>query len=198
MRHLDTNDLITYAEQRASSEFKQAIEEHVGICRRCAGEAARWIELLELLKTPDLKSAPKAAVQNCIAMYGIPQRANFFRQVFAKLMFDSAAEPELVGIRGTAESQHVLLQTDEVEVYLRISGTPRNILGQLLRSNGDFVNGARLELIRFTEPIDVTVSDTLGEFRFNTVPDGDLRLQAQIASDYQLIADFAIGGQGKN
>jgi hypothetical protein len=124
----------------------------------------------------------------------MPQHVGILQEIFARLVFDSAAQPEMVGIRGVADSQHILLQTDEVEVYLRISCAPRTILGQLVRSDGDFVIGARMELMHAGECVDVTMTDTLGEFRLNTVPEGDLRLRADIPSEYRLVADFALKG----
>jgi hypothetical protein len=192
MRHLSTNDLISYAERRISLESKQEIEDHIKTCLRCAVEADRWIELIGLLAAKDLTSAPRAAIRQCVAIYQMPERSSLLKEILARLVFDSAGEPALVGVRGPGDSQHVLLQSDDVEIYLRISCAPRNILGQLLRTDGEFVTGARMELFHCGEPIDMTVTDRLGEFRFNTVPEGDLRLQADVASDYRLIADFAI------
>ena len=198
MRHLSTNDIINYAEGRTSFQSNPSIDEHIRICRRCAGEAKGWIELLGSLTASDLTSAPKSAVRNCIAIYQIPQRSSILREVFARLVFDSVAQPEMAGIRGPGDIQHILLQTEDIEIYLRVSRTPRSILGQLMRCDGDFVPGARMELIRDGQRIDMTVTDTLGEFRFNTVPEGDLRLQADIAADDRLIADFAICERGHN
>jgi hypothetical protein len=192
MRHLSTNDLISYAERRTSLESQHEIEDHIRICLRCAVEADRWIELIGLLAAKDLASAPKAAIRKCVAIYQMPERSSFLKEIVALLVFDSMAEPAMVGVRGAGDSQHVLLQSDDVEIYLRISSAPRNILGQLLRTDGEFVTGARMELIHCGEAIDMTVTDRLGEFRFNTVPEGELRLQADVASEYRLIADFAI------
>ena len=198
MRHLSTNDIINYAEGRTSFQSNPLIDEHIRICRRCSSEAHGWSELIRLLTSPDLISAPKSAVRNCIAIYQIPQPVSFLREVFARLVFDSSAQPALAGIRGAGDSQQILLQTGDVEVYLRVSAAPRTILGQLLRCDGDFVTGARMQLMHSGEPVDMTVTDTLGEFQFNTVPDGELRLQADIALEYRLIADFAIREQGNN
>jgi hypothetical protein len=194
MRHLTTTDLIAYAEAIGTKQKDKWIEDHIQTCRRCASEAEGWGDLIQLLQSKDLVSAPQSAVRNCIAIYRMPQRAGILQEIFARLVFDSAAQPEMVGIRGVADSQHILLQTDEVEVYLRISCAPRTILGQLVRSDGDFVIGARMELIHGGAPVDVTMTDTLGEFRLNTVPEGDLRLQAEIPSECRLIADFAVKG----
>src|SRR5262249_54492844 len=97
------------------------------------------------------------------------------------------------GIRGESDSQHIVMETDDVEVYLRIASGSRTILGQLLRTNGDFLAGARTELLGNGQLVDMTVTDSLGEFRFKTAPEGDLRLQAEISSDCRLIAalDFS-------
>ena len=197
MVHLTITDFIDHAEERQSpneeSISKATIEQHIRNCGRCAIESSSWTNILKLMKSSFLTSAPRSAVLQCIALYEPPKPAGIFQEIFARLVFDSASRPALVGVRGVAEPRQILLQADEMEVHLRISPRPRNILGQLIkRPEGDFIAGARMGLLQSGERVDVTLTDTLGEFCFNTVPDGQLRLQVDVASGHRMIADFAI------
>src|SRR5262245_25332412 len=98
MRHLSTTDLIAYAEV-AGLKQQGWIEDHIQTCRRCASELEGWTDLLELLQAKGLVSAPRYAVRNCVALYQAPQRSGILQEIFARLVFDSTAQPEMVGIR---------------------------------------------------------------------------------------------------
>ena len=94
---------------------------------------------------------------------------------------------------GAKHSQQILLRAHGVDVHLRVSPHSRHITGQLMRRpDGDFISGARVELLRSGQPVDSTRTDALGNFQFKQVPEGPLRLFADIPSDRPLIADFSV------
>src|SRR5262249_24474515 len=94
---------------------------------------------------------------------------------------------------GAKHSQQVLLRAHGVAVHLRISPHPLLISGQLMRRpDGDSISGARVELVHSGQPVGSTLTDALGNFQFKRVPEGRLRLFADIPSEDQLIADFLV------
>ena len=54
-------------------------------------------------------------------------------------------------------------------------------MGQILsRSREDFANIAQFYLLRNGERLQAAAADTLGEFHFTDVPEGNLRLQVEL------------------
>ena len=145
------------------------------------------------MKASHLQSAPAQSIRNCLAIYQIPKPISKLREVLAMVVFDSAINSAIAGVRGAHHSQQLLLPSETVDVHLRVGGTPRMILGQILeRPHGDFVVGARVALIQMGEQLEVTITDGLGEFRLARAPAGHLRFQAELGTTHCLIGEFTI------
>ena len=193
MRHPNTDSLIGYAEGWLNPIGRQSIEQHLAYCPLCASEASVWVSLLNDLKRSCLQSAPIHSIRACEAIFQITKPVSKFRQILAAVVFDSTLVPATAGVRGTSTSQQILLRSDEFDVHLRVGGTPRVILGQILHRNaGDFVSGARVGILRNNNRIALTVTDAVGEFRIASAPGGTLRFQAEIPTDQTILADFTI------
>jgi hypothetical protein len=193
MSHVSTEDLVAYVENRLAGSALQAAMSHLEGCMPCKKELRSWTDLFETLNGSQLQDAPAYAVRNCMAIYQIRKPVSAFRQVLANLVFDSFREPLLAGVRGPADAQQLLLQGEGVDLHLRVSHTPPAIVGQLLqRSATPFVSGARLSIIKQGIPVETTVSDALGEFRFREVPQGAIRVEAELPSNVKLIGEFTV------
>jgi hypothetical protein len=191
MRHLTIDSLIEFAEGQLSPQTKEYVQRHIASCAVCFAEASEWRFLLDSMKESGLESAPEYAVRNCLAIYGISKPLLKIVQ-FARVLFDSTLAPAVAGVRGAGDCQQLLFRAPDVDVHLRISGKPRVILGQLLeRKAGRFLFGVPVGLLLADQPIEATITDTLGEFRFGNVPSGSLQLYADLSS-YRLISDFTI------
>ena len=119
------------------------------------------------------------------------------RTLIAEIVFNSLTHASLTGLRGSAESQQVILRAEDLSIHLRISKPDRErvILGQLLQgSPGKFVQGAQMNLISGSENIGSTATNVVGEFRFGKAPAGAVTLQAEIPAGPLLIARFKITG----
>jgi hypothetical protein len=192
MRHLTSETLIGFAEERLTPEDKLTAEEHISSCALCFAEASEWFLLLDLMKVSTLESAPDHAIRNCFAIYNIPKPVSKLRQLCAAVVFNSADVAAVAGVRGVTDCQQILFRTGDVDVDLRIGGKPRVILGQILqRKAGHFLAGVPITLRHEDAQIESTISDRLGEFRFGIAPAGKLRLHADLPA-YRLIGDFTI------
>jgi len=78
----------------------------------------------------------------------------------------------------------MVLQAEDFDIHVQIRGErePRQILGQILsRSREDFAIIARFHLLRNGERLQASAAtDTLGEFHFTDVPEGELSLQVDL------------------
>jgi len=119
------------------------------------------------------------------------------RTLIADIVFNSLTHASITGLRGSVESQHVILQAEDLSVHLRVSKPDREriILGQLFQgSPGRFIPGARVSLIFGSEKVGSTATNAVGEFRFGGVPTGAVMLQAEIPAGPLLIAKFKVTG----
>ena len=192
MQHLSTEELIGFAEGSLPEQQVQFVNKHAHDCKRCDSELREWVSMLALMRGFALKSAPPEALRNCRAIYSIPKPTSKMREILASLVFDSFAQPATAGVRGDADSRQLLLQGDGVDLHVRISQTPNLILGQLLQRSEDtrFVAGARIRILWNGDTVGTTVTDSLGEFRFQELPNGKLQLCADLASQVRLVADL--------
>jgi hypothetical protein len=191
MRHLSTENLIELVEGRTSPQNNSHVE-HLETCGSCAAEAGEWLSLLDLMTVSVLESAPPHALRNCFAIYQVSKPVSRLRQLFATVLFDSTLAPAPVGIRGVSQSQQLVFRAADLDVHVRISGNPRVILGQIMRRQPvDFVVGAPVALSQGDQQIEATITDTLGEFRFEIVPVGKLQVHVQLPS-YCVINDLTI------
>ena len=117
--------------------------------------------------------------------------------LIANVVFNSLTHTSMKGIRGTAESQQVIFEAEDLNLHVRVSKPDREriLLGQLFQGQpGTFVCSAPVSLICGSEKIGSTTTNTLGEFRFSGVPAGAVILQAEIPSGPLLIAKFKVTG----
>ena len=194
MSHLNNENLVAYVEGRLASRELQFAKAHLDTCTDCASELRTWANLFETLHGSQLQDPPADAIRNCGAIYQIPKPASKLRQVIARLVFDSFREPLAVGVRGESAAQQLLIQAEDLDLHLRVSHKPRAIVGQLLqRSDSRFVSGARLSIVKQGVPIETTITDGLGEFRFRQAPDGNMQLNADSPSNVRFVGEFTIG-----
>ena len=194
MAHLSNEDLVAYVEGRLQGQALQTSKAHFEACASCAKELRSWVDVFETLHGSQLQDPPAYAIRNSIAIYQIPKPVSAVRRVLASLVFDSFGQPVTVGVRGPSDAQQLLLQAEGMDLHLRLS--PPVIVGQLLqRTEQRFVSGARLSLIQQGVAVESTITDALGEFRFRQVPAGQVRLEADLPSNVQLVGEFTVPGE---
>jgi len=99
------------------------------------------------------------------------------------------------GMRRADAARQILFRTDELDIDLTIAeGTAigkKTILGQVLpRSSDDFYANARIDLQHESLCLATTAND-LGEFRFDNMPSGEMRLEITFP-DYNVVGYFMV------
>jgi hypothetical protein len=192
MRHLTTEILIQLAEGRLSPESTAYADRHLDTCATCFAEASEWSSVLDSLTLSVLENPPEYATRNCFAMYRIAKPVSSLRELLATLVFDSSLASATVGVRSAVVSRQIIFRANDVDCHLNISGQPRVMLGQMLRrGTGHFLSGVPVHLLQGDRLIEATITDDLGEFRFGTVPSGDLRIHADLQS-HRMVGDFTV------
>jgi len=171
--HLNTEAIIDLLEGR--SETRHAEE-----CVECHQRVEEWKQMHSRLHRTQLTDAPVAVLK---AAYDIQEPRPKIGQMLASMIFDSFTQPAFAGARGAGSSRQMVLRAAEFDVHVRISGKPesRQITGQVLtRSEGGFVETAKVHLLHNGERVQSAVLDPLGEFEFDNMPEGLLSLQIDL------------------
>jgi len=168
--HLNSETIIDLIEGRNESR-------HPDECPECRQRLEEWRQFHSRLQLGYLHDAP-AALLNAAYEVVVPRAK--FREVLASMIFDSFTQPAFAGARGAGTARQLVLRAAEVDVHVRIGGTPesRQITGQILaRGERGFVNTASVHLLQDGTRIRSTTLDPLGEFEFENAPEGLLSLE---------------------
>jgi hypothetical protein len=104
------------------------------------------------------------------------------REIVAAILFDSLTEP-YAGARGATDARQVVMRAEELDIHIKISTNPpqHQIIGQVFaRNQTEFLSSVRLHLLLDGKPFKTTWSDNFGQFQFDDVPQGVLRLQLDL------------------
>lgn len=104
------------------------------------------------------------------------------REVFAAILFDSLTQ-SFADARGATDARQVVMQAEELDIHLKISAnrSQHQIVGQVFaRNETQFLSSVCLHLFLNEQPFKTTWSDNFGQFQFDGVPKGVLRLQLDL------------------
>src|SRR5262249_5242776 len=104
------------------------------------------------------------------------------REIVAEIIFDSLTQP-FAGARGATDPRQVVMRAEEFDIHLKISTNPaqHQIIGQgFARNETQFLSNVRLHLLLNGKPFKTTLSDNFGQFQFDEVPQGVVRLQLDL------------------
>src|ERR1041385_2279981 len=116
------------------------------------------------------------------------------RKVVAAIVFDSLRQP-FTDARGATDGRQVVMRAEELDIHLKISANPsqHQIIGQVFaRDETRFLSKVRLELLLSGKPFQTTWSDNFGQFQFDEVPEGPVRLQVDLPH-LTIVAGITIG-----
>ena len=104
------------------------------------------------------------------------------RQVVATILFDSLTQP-FADARGATDARQVVMRAEEFDIHLKISTNPsqHQIIGQVFaRDEKRFLSTIGLQLLLNGKLFKTTWSDNFGQFQFDEVPEGVVRLQLDL------------------
>ena len=119
------------------------------------------------------------------------------REVLAANIFDSLTQP-FPNARGAADARQVVMQAEEFDIHLKISKHPsqHQIIGQVfVRNETQFLSSVSLHLLLDGKPFKSAVSDNFGQFQFDDVPEGAVRLVVDLP-ELTIVGGITIGQQG--
>lgn len=186
MKHYSSEDWIDFANRVVSPLQKQDMQSHLDSgCKSCSGMAAVWLNV-QRAASEEKRYQPPADIVHLV-------KAEFWNSGYAKergilqglaeLIFDSAQNPALAGVRSIgAQSRQMLFHSNPFQIELRIEskvGEQRlSVTGQLMDvSKPDSIGkGVSMTLSnRRGQTIQMTTND-FGEFQAEIENRGDLEI----------------------
>jgi hypothetical protein len=104
------------------------------------------------------------------------------REVVATILFDSLTQ-SFADARGATDARQIVMRAEEFDIHLKISTNPNQhqIIGQVFaRDETRFLSTIGLQLSLNGKLLKTTWSDNFGQFQFDEVPEGVVRLQVDL------------------
>jgi hypothetical protein len=186
-RHLNPEELLTAAEGDISSDIRA----HLVGCARCTREVTRLNQILSVMSTDTLESAPDPALNVVFAMLPpATPRPTLLQRIEAVLRMDSNSGALAFGMRSAGSAgQQMLFSAGDYEIDVRVTRDKQGwaLLGQVLGS-------ATFGSIRLSNQNRTFTGDIneLGEFSLTGVPSGSYTFTLVVGDSELEIKDFRL------
>ena len=185
--------LIDYLDGRLAEDEAARLAAHVDSgCRHCAPTRDWYVLVRQAVSADDCVEPPPWVLKRAVRIFdekgSRPRLVERLGRAVASLVFDSLAQPVILGVRSTETANRQLLyRAGDYSVDLQIApsdGASLDVRGQVLREGEEgfeSVAGIKVELTPGGEVTRETLTDGTGEFAFEGLEPGeyDLRLEAK-------------------
>jgi len=179
--------LLQFHRGMCTDREARSIADHLHRCHRCQ-QNMKWLDtVLRLAAQDDSADPPPWVVQRAIdlfAQHGPSPMPSLLSRIVAALVFDSAAQPGLVGVRSLGvATRKCLYRWEGYDIDLSFepaNGSDRvTVTGQILGPSETFrdVSGVSVQLRKGEEVIAETATNHLGEFTFERIAVGVYELK---------------------
>ncbi len=195
--HIPFATLVDLSEGRLPAEGRAELVAHMSSCSRCAAQAARMEQTIELMRADKSEDAPSHLLARTIRLFRA-RAANAaapsgLRRILAALSFDSEQRLPAFGVRAgqPAPARRLLFNAGENDIDVRIKarGEEWIVSGQVF---GKCSGGADIELRGATEVTRGQLND-LCEFTFPAVSAGMYTLRLRLGDAEIEIPDIELG-----
>jgi hypothetical protein len=175
--HISLESLIDVAEDRATSEAREAAMLHVAACSACHETLSRLQRLVVMMRNDTSQDAPRDLLVSAVNIFS--PRTSPVRRILATLIFDSRTAAPAFGMRSVRSvSRQLLYSAEETDLDLRITiqNEECRIAGQVIR---DTCAGGLVEISGTTGGAEASLSE-LCEFTLPPIPTGKYALRLRM------------------
>jgi hypothetical protein len=186
MDHFPAGDWIDLVRGGLTSSKAMNLQEHLDRgCEDCTRSAETWRSVVQLLSREPQYKPPAALVERIKSAELPPRRFAWFAELaqFARLTFDSFAQPIPAMVRSAAQAERQLLhQADPFTIDLRLetdaSRKKKFLIGQVLNSEDPASSTSDLEVLLLSNDklVQETRTNESGEFDIEYTAEPDLQL----------------------
>ncbi len=188
MRHLSTENLMTYIDGRTSGTDRPGVEEHLASCGDCDGLRLELQTLITDLRKDSVNEPPVDVVENGIRLFQpVIQHSvgGKIRKIIATLVFDTFDQPVMAGMRRVgAPPRQLLFRAGDVDVDVKIESMEANdritLVGQVLSNDSKFFDNTPVKLESHGIVRYKTRTNLVGEFSFDEVPKDTYHLSVDL------------------
>lgn len=172
--HISVETLANIAEDRATSEAREAAMSHLSTCSTCLDTLRRLQQLFLTMKSDSTTDAPRDLLTSAINIFSLEKRSSL-RRIVAFLIFDSRNTGPAFGVRSfPSASRQMLYSAEETDLELRV--TVENdeciLAGQVI---GEGCAGAHIEISGVAGKSKAILNE-LCEFTLPPIPVGNYLL----------------------
>jgi len=119
--HISVETLVAIAENRATSEAREAAMAHISTCLTCHDTLRRLQQLILTMKSDSTTDAPRDVLASAVNIFS-QEKHSPLRRIVAFLIFDSRNTGPAFGVRSLhAASRQMLYSAEEMDLELRIT-----------------------------------------------------------------------------
>jgi hypothetical protein len=193
MTHFSSQVWVDFIRHVATPQDSAAITQHLDTgCESCSREKTVWSKVAAFAKTESTYEPPQNVVNVAKSLMQPPKAERKLRlREIARLVYDSFAAPELVGVRSAAGvgSRQLLYRAGEVMIDVRFEedeGSERFALtGQVFRDSESKIGMTRvpISLISGKDELVRTSTNQFGEFYLEHESAKDLHVSLEISME---------------
>lgn len=189
-RHLSDVDLVDGVRGELPEPDAEAMDLHVAGCRRCRRARDLFATVAEVARGEAAYAVPENALRSARAIFALrrPERERTLPRVLARLVYDSFAEPMLVGVRGRQRvTRQAMYRAGDYYVDLRMESEPEtrhvSMVGQIANRRDPERSVAHVPIVLTSdeEIVARAVSNEFGEFQLGYAPARHLRLHVPVS-----------------
>lgn len=186
MEHFSVEGWADFVRHVKGAEQIAEMQQHLDRkCPECLKSFATWEKVMNLGNRENSCEPPSWVVQAVNASFAlrkaIPARQSTLE--FAKLLFDSALQPAMAGVRGTASIvRQLLYKSGSVCIDMRMQPKPGSdsmvLIGQLLDSEkpDQGMSGISVSLLCKGDTVSLGKTNDVGEFDFGITVHSQLQV----------------------
>ncbi len=187
MKHFQFADWVDYVRGVGSEKDRVSMDQHLLECAACESIVTKLRTFSATVAADRAFEPPQNVVRCARAIFTQfrPERVRSLPRLLTQLVEDPLRQPLPAGVRGnTRATRQALYQAGRAFVDLRIEQRPGNpnvvLVGQLLCPDHGAAAHLPVVLTSGTRVLTMTTSNDHGEFQFEYVPAGQMRLHIPV------------------
>ena len=176
--HISVETLANIAENRATSEVREAAMAHISICSTCHDTLRRFQQLILMMRSDRTNDAPRDVLTSAINIFSQEKRSPL-RHIVALLTFDSRDAGPAFGMRSLpAASRQLLYSAEGIDLDLRITMQDDEYIlaGQVI---GEGCTEGNVEISGVAGRSEATLNEVC-EFTLPPIPAGNYSLTVRM------------------
>ena len=191
-QHPELKEWAQYSRGLVGSDRRFEMRRHLDEgCGRCAAALNVQRSVVALADADCRMAPPDRAVREIKSLFALnrPQRRSWLAPLNLDLVFDSALEPAMAGVRGRASCRQMVLESDDFGLDLQLTPTDAHsaVTGLLARRGGEAMGRVPAYLDVNDEIAGHTLSDEDGVFELDAELSEPAELWLQVAKEERIV-----------